>query len=57
MTFSAGFPNMSRNALYLTIGLLGLAAVAAGYMYYQEQQKTSGIQIDLGEGSLKIETK
>ena len=48
---------MSRNALYLIIALLALAAFAAGYMYYQEQQKTSGIQIDLGNGSLKIETK
>jgi hypothetical protein len=48
---------MSRNALYLVIGLFAVAAVVAGYMYYQEQQKTSGIQIDLGNGSLKIETK
>ena len=48
---------MSRNALYLVIGLFAVAAVVAGYMYYQEHQKTSGIQIDLGNGSLKIETK
>ncbi len=48
---------MSRNALYLTTGLFALAAVVAGVMYYQETQKTSGIQIDLGNGSLKIETK
>ena len=48
---------MSRNALYLVIGLFALAAVVAGYMYYQEQQKTSGIHIDLGNGSLTIETK
>jgi hypothetical protein len=34
---------VSRNALYLLIGLLALAAVIAGYLYYQEQQKTSGI--------------
>ncbi len=48
---------MSRNALYLVTGLFALAAVVAGYMYYQEQQKTSGIEINLGNGSLKIETK
>jgi hypothetical protein len=48
---------MSRQALYLVIGMLALAAAVAGYLYYQEQQKTSGIEIDLGNGSLKIETK
>jgi hypothetical protein len=48
---------MSRNSLYIVIFLLALAALVAGALYYQEQQKTSGIQIDLGNGSLKIETK
>ncbi len=48
---------MSRNALYLVIGLFAVAAAVAGYMYYQEQQKTSEIKINVGEGSLTIETK
>ncbi len=48
---------MSRNSLYLVIGLLALAAVIAGYLYYQEQQNTDSIQIKIGDGSIKIETK
>ena len=48
---------MSRNSLYLVIGLLALAASVAGYLYYQEQQKTDSIQIKVGDGSITIETK
>lgn len=48
---------MSRNSLYLVIGLLALAALVSGYLYYQEQQKTAGITIDVGKDSISIETK
>jgi predicted negative regulator of RcsB-dependent stress response len=48
---------MSRNALYLIFGLFAAAAAVAGYMYYQDQQKSSKIKINVGEGSLTIETK
>jgi hypothetical protein len=48
---------MSRNSLYLIIGLLALAALIAGYLYYQEQQNTDSIKIKVGEGSITIETK
>lgn len=48
---------MSRNALYLVISMFTVAAVIAGYLYYQEQQRSAGIQIKVGDGSLTIETK
>jgi hypothetical protein len=53
----SGEPNMNRNSLYLVIGVLAAAALVAGYLLYQEQQKTSGITIDLGKDSISIETK
>ena len=44
---------MSRNVLYLLIGLLAVGVVVAGYLYYQES--TSGINIEIGEDGVKIE--
>ena len=48
---------MNRNALYLVIGVLALAALVSFYLFYQEKQKTSGITIDVGKDSISIETK
>ena len=48
---------MNRNVLYLVIGALVVAAVVVGYLLYQERQKTTGIQIDVGKGGVSIETK
>ena len=48
---------MNRNSLYLVIGVLAAAALVAFYLFYQEQQKTSGITIDVGKDSISIETK
>lgn len=48
---------MSRNVLYLVIGALAVAAAVAGYLLYQEQQKTSGIELDLNKNGVTIETK
>jgi hypothetical protein len=53
----SGEPTMNRNFLYLVIGMLAAAALAAGYLFYQEKQKTSGITIDVGKDSISIETK
>jgi hypothetical protein len=50
-------PNMNRNDLYLVIGVLALAALVPGYLFYQEKQKTYGITIDVGKNSISIETK
>jgi hypothetical protein len=44
---------MSRNALYFLIGLLVVALVVAGYLYYQESR--SGIDIQIGEDGIKID--
>jgi RsiW-degrading membrane proteinase PrsW (M82 family) len=48
---------MNRNVLYLVIGVLAVAAVVLGYQFYQERQKATGIQIDVGKGGISIETK
>ena len=44
---------MSRNVLYLVIGLLAAGVVVVGYLYYQESQ--SGIDIEIGEHGVTIE--
>lgn len=44
---------MSRNVLYLVIGLLAAGVLIVGYLYYQENQ--SGIDIEIGEQGVTIE--
>ena len=46
---------MNRNLLYLAIAVLAIAVGALGYQYYREQQ-TSGIQIDVGNGGISVQT-
>lgn len=48
---------MSRNVLYLVIGALVVVAAVLAYRYYQEQQKTSGIDIEVGKDGISVETK
>jgi hypothetical protein len=48
---------MSRNALYLVIAVLAVAAAVVGYLLYQERQKTTGIEINIGERGISIEKK
>ena len=48
---------MSRNGLYLIIGVLVVVVGVAGYLYYQERQQTAGIDINVGKNSISIETK
>jgi RsiW-degrading membrane proteinase PrsW (M82 family) len=48
---------MNRNVLYLVVGVLAVVAVVLGYQFYQQQQSTTGIQIEVGEGGVSIETK
>lgn len=52
-----GPPFINRNLLYLIIGALVVATAILGYQLYQERQKTSGIDINVGKGGLSIETK
>lgn len=46
---------MSRNTLYIVMGLLAAGVLVVGYLYYQESQ--SGIDIEIGEQGVRIEGK
>jgi hypothetical protein len=48
---------MNRNVLYFVIGVLAVAASVLGYQFYQHQQRTTGIQNDVGKGGVSVETK
>ncbi len=48
---------MNRNVLYLAIGLLVAITGTIGYKLYQERQKTTGIEINIGERGVSIEKK
>ena len=48
---------MKRNVLYLVIGALVIAVGVFGYQLYQEQQKTSGVEINVGKGGISVEEK
>jgi outer membrane lipoprotein SlyB len=48
---------MSRNALYLVIAVLAVAGGVVGYLLYQARQKTTGIEINIGERGISIEKK
>jgi predicted negative regulator of RcsB-dependent stress response len=48
---------VNRNALYLVIGILAVAAAVFGYQLYQERQKTTGIEINVGKSGITIEKK
>jgi hypothetical protein len=46
---------MKRNNLYLIIGVLAVAVVIVGYLYYREQQKTR-LEIKVNDQGLSVET-
>lgn len=46
---------MSRNALYLVIGLLVVGVIVVAYLYYQESR--SGVEIRIGDQGISIEGK
>jgi predicted negative regulator of RcsB-dependent stress response len=48
---------MNRNVLYLIIGALIVAIAVFGYQLYQERQKTTGIDINIGKSGISIEKK
>ena len=39
----------TRNTLYLVIGALVVVIAVMGYQLYQEQQKATGIEINVGK--------
>jgi len=48
---------VSRNFLYFAIGALAIVGIALGYQSYQEHQRTTGLQIDLGDGGISVQSK
>jgi hypothetical protein len=48
---------MNRNVLYLVIGVLAVVTVVIGYQLYQERQKPTGIEINVGKSGISIEKK
>lgn len=44
---------MSRNFLFVLVGVLAVVAVGAGYLYYQERQ--SGVDIKINEHGVTID--
>jgi predicted negative regulator of RcsB-dependent stress response len=48
---------MFRNMLYLLTGALIVAVAVFGYQFYQERQKTAGVEINIGERGISIEKK
>lgn len=48
---------MNRNILYLVIGALVVATAVFAYQLYQERQKTTGIEINVGKSGISIEKK
>jgi predicted negative regulator of RcsB-dependent stress response len=48
---------MNRNILYMVIGMLVITTAVFGYQLYQERQKPSGIEINVGKGGISIEKK
>ncbi|WP_346897987.1 hypothetical protein [uncultured Roseibium sp.] len=48
---------MKRNVLYLIIAILVIAIMVLGYNFYQERQKKSGIDIEIGKSGISVETK
>jgi len=48
---------MNRNSVYLIVGVLAAAAIVLGYLYYQERQKTSGIEISVRHNGISVDEK
>jgi hypothetical protein len=48
---------MNRNVFYLMVGVLALVTGVVSYQLYQERQKSSGIEINVGKSGISIEKK
>ncbi len=48
---------MNRNTLYLVIAALAVVVAVVGYQLYQERQKTTGIEINVGKSGISIDKK
>ena len=47
----------NRNLMYLIIGALIVAVGVLGYNLYQAKKEPEGVQINVGPGGLKIQSK
>jgi len=47
----------NRNIMYLIIGALIVAVGVLGYNLYQTKKEPEGVQINVGPGGLKIQSK
>ena len=47
----------NRNVLYLIIGALIVGIGVLGYNLYQTKKEPEGVQINVGPGGLKIQSK
>ena len=47
----------NRNILYLIIGSLIVSVGVLGYNLYQTKKEPEGVQINVGPGGLKIQSK
>ena len=45
----------TNRGLYLIIGIMAAVIVIGGVLYYQERNK-SGIDVEVGEGGISVET-
>ena len=48
---------INRNLLFLIIGALAVAVGVLGYNLYQTKKEPEGVQINVGPGGLKIQSK
>jgi len=48
---------MNRNMFYLVIGALAVVTAVLGYQLYQERQKATSIEINVGKSGISIEKK
>jgi hypothetical protein len=48
---------MSRNVLYIVAAALAVVAGVFGHMLYQERQKTTGIDVNVGKSGISMEKK
>jgi predicted negative regulator of RcsB-dependent stress response len=47
----------NRNIMYLIIGALIVVVGVLGYNLYQDKKQPEGVQINVGPGGLKIQSK
>jgi predicted negative regulator of RcsB-dependent stress response len=47
----------NRNILYVVVGVLIVAVAVLGYNLYQAKKQPEGLQINVGPGGVKIQSK